>query len=345
MRIAIHHRKGSFSDRWIAYCDKNGIEYKMVNAYASDIIHQTEGCDFFMWHFHQDDYRDMQVAKALILSLEAKGIPCFPNSHTCWHFDNKIWEKYLLEAIGAPLVPSYVFYTKKEALEWADKTIFPKVFKLKGGAGSSNVKLAHTQKEAERLIKQCFRRGFSQYRWQDHLREEWRRYKKKKAGLRELLRPIYYAFKRYPTVFSHYHQKEIGYAYFQDFISGNTFDIRVCVVGERAFALKRMTRKDDFRASGSGSIIYEKQQIDERCVQIAFEVNKKLKAQSIAFDFVFDKNRNPLIVEISYGYAVKAYDLCEGYWTEDMRWHEGTHFDFCGWMVEELTKSSTYLPV
>ena len=136
--------------------------------------------------------------------------------------------------------------------------------------------------------------------------------------------------------FAKMHNKEKGYVYFQDFIPGNSFVIRVCVVGGRAFALKRMTRKGDFRASGSGNIVYDKKQIDERCVKIAFEVNEKLKTQSIAYDFVFDTDNQPLIVEVSYAYAVKAYDLCEGYWTKDMRWHEGTHFDFCGWMVEDL---------
>ncbi len=339
MTIAIHHQNDSFSNRWIAYCQNNGIEYKLVNAYDSDIIQQVEDCDAFMWHFYHVDYRAMQMAKALILSLEAIGVRCFPDSKTCWHFDNKVWQKYLLEAVDAPLVPSYVFYTEKEAMEWAGKTTLPKVFKLKGGAGASNVKLAHSQKEAERLIKQCFGKGFSQYRWQDYLKEEWRKYKEKKSTLHDVLRPLYYGVKRYPTEFAHYQQNEIGYAYFQDFIPGNSYDIRVCVVGDRAFALKRMTRKGDFRASGSGAIVYDKQQIDERCVQIAFEVNKKLKTQSIAFDFVFDNNRNPLIVEISYGYAVKAYDLCEGYWSEDMQWHEGTHFDFCGWMIKNLIES------
>ena len=144
MRIAIHHRKGSFSEHWIAYCKEKDIDYMIVNAYDTDIIRQVSDCDAFMWHFHQGDYRDMQFAKAIILSLEAKGIRCFPNSRTCWHFDNKVWEKYLLEAVDAPLVPSYVFYTKEEALAWASKTTFPKVFKLKGGASASNVKLAHT---------------------------------------------------------------------------------------------------------------------------------------------------------------------------------------------------------
>lgn len=338
MKIAIHPHLGGFSDRWIAYCDKNNIEYKIVNAYASNVIQQVEDCDAFMWHFRQGDYRDMQFAKSLILSLETAGIRCFPNSRTCWHFDDKVAQKYLLEAIDAPLVKSYVFYTRKEAVDWAASATFPKVFKLKGGAGATNVQLAHTRTEAEKLIKQCFGKGFSQYRWQDHFKEEKRKFKEGKAGPRDVLRPFYYALKHYPTDFSHYHQNEIGYAYFQDFIPNNSFDIRVCVVGDKAFALKRYTRKGDFRASGSGSIVYDKSQIDERCVQIAFSVNERLDTQSIAYDFVFDPSNNPLIVEISYGYAVAAYDSCEGYWTPDLQWHEGDHFDFCGWMVENLVK-------
>jgi len=112
----------------------------------------------------------------------------------------------------------------------------------------------------------------------------------------------------------------------------------VVVIGDKAFALKRLVRKNDFRASGGGSIVYNKEEIDERCVRIAFDANDIIESQSIAYDFVFDQNKRPLIVEISYGYSVEAYDLCEGYWTKDMQWHAGTHFDFCGWMVENVIK-------
>jgi hypothetical protein len=116
-------------------------------------------------------------------------------------------------------------------------------------------------------------------------------------------------------------------------IPNNKYDIRICVVGNKAFGLKRLIRKNDFRASGSGNIIYKKQEIDERCVQIAFNINEKIKAQSIAFDFVFDANNNPLIVEISYGFVVKVYDPCEGYWDKDLNWHEEA-FNPYGWMVD-----------
>lgn len=340
MRIAINHVKGSFSERWIMFCKKNKIPYILVNAYDSNIIEQLKECDAFMWPVSHTNYRDMLFAKSLLTSIDNIGIKVYPNVNTIWHFDDKIAQKYLLESIGAPLVRTYVFYDNDTAISWAKKASFPKVFKLKGGAGAANVMLARTYEEAVKLINKSFRSGFLQYRWREQLKENYRQFKNKKVGLKSLIRPIYYGLiKRHATEFSHLHGKEIGYSYFQDFIEGNEFDIRICVIGERAFGLKRQTRKNDFRASGSGLIVYEKEQIDERCVQIAFEVNQKLKMQSVAFDFVFSKKNEPLIVEISYGFMASAYDACEGFWTSDLRWHPGKKFDFCGWMVENLIKS------
>lgn len=337
MKIAIHHRTDGFSDRWIAYCKKNHIDYKLVNAYDTDIIQQLSDCDAFMWHHHHANYKDVLFAKQLLFSLQQAGKLIFPDFNTGWHFDDKVGQKYLLEAIGAPLVPSYVFYTKKEALDWVEKTTFPKVFKLRGGAGASNVKLAHTAREARRLVRKAFGKGFPQYSAIDNLNERWRKYRLGKTNFKDVIVGVGRLF--YKPDFARMHAPEKGYVYFQNFIPNNTFDIRVCVVGDKAFALKRLTRDEDFRASGSGNIVYDKAQIDERCVQIAFDVNKKLKSQSTAFDFVFNEDNEPLIVEISYGYTIKAYDDCEGYWTEDMQWHEGSHFDICGWMVENIINS------
>jgi glutathione synthase/RimK-type ligase-like ATP-grasp enzyme len=334
--IAIHKSSG-FAERWITYCEKNDIEYKLVNAYDSDIVSQLKGCDAFMWHFYHKSYKDQLFAKQLLFSLQTAGIRVFPNFNTAWHFDDKVGQKYLLESIGAPLVPSYVYYSKQEALKWIDETDFPKVFKLRGGAGAENVKLVHSTSDARKLVKRSFGVGFKQYRALDSLKERWLKYRAGKTTFNDVLKGLVRFV--YPPQFSKMYPPEKGYVYFQDFIPDNHFDIRVVVVGNKAFALKRMTRKGDFRASGSGNIIYSKAEIDERCVKIAFEVNEKLKAQSIAYDFVFDKENNPLIVEISFGYIAPLYDRCEGYWTVDMQWHAGENFDFCGWMVEGVVEN------
>jgi glutathione synthase/RimK-type ligase-like ATP-grasp enzyme len=334
MKIAIHHDKDSFSDRWIEYCRKNHIEYKIVNCYDSDIVVQLNDCDCLMWHHHQGKYKDVLFAKQLLYSLEISGKKVFPDFNTCWHFDDKVGQKYLLESISAPFAPAYVFYTKHEASDWIQKTSFPKVFKLRGGAGSSNVKLVRTKRDARKLIKKAFGKGFPQFNSLNNLNEKIRVYKEGRGTLFSLLK----GFGRLliSTEYSRIRGREKGYVFFQDFMPNNPFDIRIVVVGNKAFGLKRMVRKNDFRASGSGNIIYNKEEIDERCVKIAFDVKEKLKIQSIAYDFVFDENNEPLIVEISYGYIAHAYDKCEGYWDKNINWHAGTNFDFCGWMIENL---------
>lgn len=335
MKIAFHNTSG-FTPRWIEYCKQNHIDYKLVNAYDSNIVEQLNDCDAFMWHHHQANYKDVLFAKQLLFSLEKAGKVVFPNTASGTLFDDKVGEKYLLEAIGAPTVPSYAFYTKQEALDWITKTTFPKVFKLRGGAGSANVMLARTAADANKLVRKAFGKGFPQYSSWSNLKERIRKYRLGKTDLKDVLKGVARFFVK--PDFAKMHGSEKGYVYFQDFIPNNTFDLRVIVVGDKAFGVKRLCRKDDFRASGSGSLIYDKIQIDERCVRIAFDISEKLHSQSMGYDFVFDKDNNPLIVEMCYGYAVAAYDSCEGYWDRDMKWHPGQKFNFCGWMVEEVMK-------
>lgn len=335
MKIAIHDSKEKhfFSDRWIEYCSRNNIPFKVVNAYDNDIINQLNDCDIFMWHHSNYDYRDALFAKQLIYSLETIGIKVFPDFNTTWHFDDKVGQKYLLEAIDAPLVPSYVFYNKKDARKWIESTSFPKVFKLRGGSGSSNVQLVENKHKAKKLIKKAFGKGFSQFDKFNHLKFRYKNFKSGKESFVGVLKGIVRLF--IGNKYSNMVPREKGYVYFQDFIPNNKFDIRVIVVGEKAFALKRLVRKNDFRASGSGNIVYNKSEIDERCIQISFNVNEKLKCQSIAFDYVFDENNNPLIVEISYGFDVKAYDPCPGYWDSSLKWHDA-RFKPQEWILEDL---------
>ena len=46
---------------------------------------------------------------------------------------------------------------------------------------------------------------------------------------------------------------------------------------------------------------------------------------------------NTLIVEISYGFAMEAYDACPGNWDSSLQWHEGK-FNPQWWMVDGIIK-------
>lgn len=334
MKIAIHHNPHSFSERWIRYCEKEKIEYKVVDAFDSNIVEQLKGYDVFMWHHHHGKFKDVLTAKRILFALEHAGIKVFPDFKTGWHFDDKVAQKYLLEAIEAPLVPSYVFYDKKLALDWADKTSYPKVFKLKGGAGATNVKLVKTYSQAVNLINKAFGRGFPQFDRLGNLKERFNKFKNGKDTFIGVLKGIARLF--IVPKFSKDQPFEKGYIYFQEFIPKNTSDTRVIVINDRAFAIKRKIRANDFRASGSGEIDYNFQNIDKKCLKIAFDVNKKLQSQCTAFDFIFDKNQQPLIVEISYGFSVEAYDNCPGYWDSNLNWMD-SKFNPQEWMIENIT--------
>jgi hypothetical protein len=333
--IAIQRAKGIFDVRWIKYCEDHNIDYKIVDCHRSDIIRQLKGCKGFLWQFYQGHPKDVLMAKQLMFSLEHAGIQVFPNFKTAWHFDDKVAQKYLLEAFELPLVSSWVFYEKAEAMDWIEKTTFPKVFKLRGGASSQNVRLVKSRKHALKLIKQAYGRGFPQYNPMGDLKERYRLYRLGKTSGFDILKGIirFAVPPKYAKIMGH----DRGYIYFQEFIPDNDHDIRIIVIGDKAFAIKRMVRKNDFRASGSGSILYEKDHFDDNTVRLSFNIAKKLGTQCIALDFV-KKEEESLLVEISYGFAPLVYDPCTGYWDRDLNWHEGK-FDPYGWMIDDLLKS------
>src|SRR5690625_1276577 len=277
--------------------------------------------------------KDVLAARKILFALEHAGVRIFPDFRTGWHFDDKVAQKYLLEAIGAPLVPSYVFYDKEQALTWARTTDYPKVFKLKGGAGSANVKLVRSRKQAEKLIQKAFGRGFPQFdRW-GNLRERIRRYQDGQDGLIGIAKGLGRLV--IPTQYSKLQNREKGYVYFQDFIPNLDHDIRLQIINDKIFGLKRYVRKNDFRASGSGNFIeFDDNSIDKSLLKLAFEINSKLNSQSLTIDFIYN-NSDPLVVELSYGFPLMFYDNCPGYWDSQLQWHE-EKFIPQEWMVKNL---------
>lgn len=329
MKIAIQPVKDSFSDRWIEYCNIQNINYKLVDCYKSNIVEQLEDCDALMWHFHHASAKSFLFSKQLIFALQLSGKIVFPDFNTMWHFDDKVSQKYLLESLDLPLVNSSVFYSKQDAMDWAKTAIYPKVFKLRGGAGSVNVKLVRSLSDAKKLINKAFAGGFKH----DSIvpfSEVWKKYNKGKVSINTLIKSFARVFIK--TEFAKIHGKEIGYIYFQDYIPNNDSDIRVIVIDGKAFAIKRMVRENDFRASGSGIILFEKKYFDDTTIAMAFEIHEKLNSQCTALDFVYDQGQ-PKVVEISYGFSPGPYDTCAGYWNRDLSWHEG-NFNPYGWMVE-----------
>ena len=333
--LAIHKSNMGFHPLWKSYCDENNIAYKLVDCHNTNVVEQLKDCAALLFHFHQSSSKDIVMAKQILFALEQSGLTVFPNFNTAWHFDDKVGQKYLLEALGIDLVNTWVFYDEKPSLEWINETTFPKVFKLRGGAGSQNVQLVRSKENAKQLVRRAFGRGFPAYDAWGSLKERYRKWRNGDAPLMEIVKGSLRLVK--PPHYARVMGREINYLYFQEFIANNDSDSRIIVIDGKAFGIKRMNRENDFRASGSGTILYSKDDIDTVFVKAAFDIHKKIKAQCVAYDFVYDEKKKPLLIEISYGFANSGYDDCPGYWDEQLKWHGGK-FNPYGWMIDLVLK-------
>jgi glutathione synthase/RimK-type ligase-like ATP-grasp enzyme len=334
--IAIHKSNNGFHLNWKNYCKQKNIPFKEVDCHSNDLIDQLKGCYALMWHHSQNNPTDLIIAKQILFSLQHSGYKVFPDFNSNWHFDDKLGQKYLLESLNIPFVNSYAFYTKETANEFISNCQFPIVFKLRGGAGSFNVKLIETKKEATAIVRKAFSNGFSNFNSINYFIEVYRKWRIKKAKFIDILKATFHLISK--PKFSKILGRESGYVYFQEFIPNNSFDIRVIVIGNKAFAIKRNVRVNDFRASGSGFIEYDKSNFNNQIIKLSFDISKKIKTQCVAFDFV-QKDTNPLLVEISYGFLKEGYLKCVGYWDEDLNFFEGS-FDPCEWMVDLMVKNT-----
>ncbi len=335
MKIGIQSIPRGFAKRWVEYCVQSNIKYVLIDVYRNDVVEQLKNCDAFMWYYDHLSKKDRQVAKRLLTAIEHSGKICFPSINENWHYDDKVGQKYLLEAIEAPLIPSYVFYDKKDALEWAHHTSWPKVFKLTGGAGSSNVKMIKNVNEAIKVINRSFGKGYSIFNQRKYFLEERISKYKDNGSLYSLVKSFRHLLKPLNQEWVNHIEKD--YVYFQEFMPGNEYDLRLIVINQnKIFGLKRYNRKNDFRASGSGNMEFLNNDVDQSILKLVLDMSVKLKMNSVAYDIVFDTNKNPVIIEISYAYSTSAYEKCPGYWDTDLNWIQGEIGNYSAWLVEKV---------
>lgn len=319
MKIGIH-KNGALNLECIEYCKSNNIEFIELDAYSSDIIQQIidGGVTHFFWHFHHILPSDILMARYLLFALRKINVKVYPDFDTCWYFDDKVAEKYILEAINAPIVDSWVFYDEERAFNWLrNYSEYPLVAKLRRGAGSYNVILLKNKNEAIKYARRMFRKGINP---SPKLLAD----VKTKFIVAKRSGSIFSRLKKAPRFFRIMSNakkgfpQEKGYTYFQKFIDGATCDYRLVVVGDKAWGSMRMVRENDFRASGAGQSFEDPNLIPLELARTAFNISDKLNSQSMSYDFVKDKDNKYHIVEISYCFG---FDGGDGtfYWTRDLQ--------------------------
>lgn len=311
---------GSWVNPWVEYCTQNNYYYELIDPQQSDIIEKLKRFDIMLWHFSGFSQFDMLFARSIIYSAKHMGVKVFPDFGEAWHFDDKIAESFLLDAINAPIPKFKTFFSFKAIKNWvANNNEYPLVAKLRNGSGSHNVKLLTNSNDVLNYADKMFNSGYSStpsllFKTKSNivsaktLQVFWKRFKR----IPEFLRVRRQA-KAIP--------KEKGYVYFQEFIPNNGYDLKVVVVGNKLSFIARATRSGDFRASGGGSIFFDRSLVTKDIIDSAFSTSEKLGFTCMGYDYVVDKDTGVgKIVEISYGFSHIALLDAGGYFDRQGNW-------------------------
>ncbi len=302
------HRNGerqSFSERWAELARGEGIAAFTVDVFSPDIISRIATCDAFMWRCDPSAHPRL-YAKRLLYAVEAGlGMPVFPSLKSSWHFEDKVGQYYFLRAAGIPAPATDVFWTRKQAEQWCNGATYPFVLKLAIGYQSSNVRLVRNRSDAQFYVNQLFHCGIASLGYRPA------------SPARQLLRRLRAAAEvlngRSPNGSTAEAEVQYGYFLAQEFVPDNDFDVRVTIIGDRAFAFRRFNRPGDFRASGSGRIDWDPEQIREDAVRLAYQVARRSDAQTVAVD-ILRRASEPVVVELTLTYASWAVHRCPGHW-------------------------------
>lgn len=309
------------SPRWSKLLEEHGFHVKWVDVKHPDILEQLKDCYGFMWRWGHSGGMSRIAHRLLPVIEHDLGLLVYPDQNTCWHYDDKIAQAYLLGAKGIPIPRTWIWFDKNAALDWALNADYPVVLKLAIGAGSNNVRLIRNKLEAQIWIERMFNRFvislnenyYQQLGFRQRIREAAR------ILLKGNLRPLNNSGL----------EPQSGYIIFQEFLPENNHDTRVTVIGKRAFAFRRFNRDNDFRASGSGKIDWDTKTIDKDFIRLAFKTAKLLRTQSCAIDGLYNSQTH-VVGEVSYTYLSEAVFKCPGHWelegeptTGRLEWVEG----------------------
>jgi glutathione synthase/RimK-type ligase-like ATP-grasp enzyme len=281
--IAERTAKSNWNDKFLDSLEKklkegHNISYSIVNLDRSDWITQIKPFDIIIWKSPWMGRLSFHYKEKMFFIKNYLGKEIIPNFESIWHFDSKIAQHFLFEYYHMHTPKTFITFDYVEALRYIDTCVFPQILKLSAGSASNNVKMLKNKRQAIKEIKKHF---FKTIFWK----------KIKKLSDHQMF----------------------GSIYLQDFIPNNTSDLRITTIGDKyAFGFWRKNRENDFRASGSGRIDYERE-IPEEPLNYCLNLSKQFNFDSMAYDIIFDKD-NYLITEICYGYNQDAIFNANGFY-------------------------------
>ncbi len=312
----------SWGHEWIKNCKELEVEYIIVDWKAPNALNRLLKCQVVLWHFSHYSLDEMTFARSFLNALDLKGVKVFPGHSDSWHFDDKVAQAMIFEALDIPSPKNTILFSKDAVEDWIEHhATFPVVSKLRTGSGSQNVILIQNAEELRQQSDKMFGSGakgkpklafkaWSNLKSARSFTEVWKR----------AMRAPEFIFSR--NMASQL-PKEKNYVYLQNFVMCTGYDIKVVVVNNKLSFLGRKLRKGDFRASGGADLFHDRDIMSAKIIRTAFDAADKFGSVCTGMDFVVDKlTGNVFIIEVSYGFSYTALIQAQGYFDRSEDWHD-----------------------
>lgn len=285
------------------------VNYRLVNMQAHAWLSQVRDCDAVLWKPPYMGIRSSSYLKEQIYFLQhiVKKL-VLPNYESVWHFESKIAQSYLFAFYQVPTPRTFVSFDYADACKLVEQAKMPIVVKDSFGAGSSRVRLENKQNRFVAKLKQRFHEQF------------WYESKSRAPSLSKRAMVLLNVRQRWMWLhlldYLRGRPGEVGAVYFQEFVPNNPADLRITVIGDQyAYGFWRNNRPNDFRASGSGSIDYQRP-VPEEPLRACIQLNRTLNVDTMCYDVLFTPG-GFVFTEMSYGYLDSAPFNCAGYYSID----------------------------
>lgn len=249
----------------------------------------------------------------IVLHIQNNGGLVIPNYNFLRANNNKVYMELLRKSLSIENNNSKVYGCFEEIISDIENIDFPLVYKTAAGAMSKGVGLIKEKKELKGIIKKISRTRVI--------------FKE----LREIGRGL--KIKGYLAQ-SKYRKKFIV----QPFIENLDGDFKVLIFGNKFYVLKRSTKKNDFRASGSGIRIFTKD-IPKELFFYAKEIFQKLNVPNASLDIAFDGNKFYLIEFQCVYFGPFTLTYSEFYWQYNIELNEFSIIDGASTLEVEYANS------
>lgn len=207
----------------------------------------------------------------IMMDAQNRGAILIPSLDHLKSHENKFYQELYKARLAIPTPKSWLLGSIEDIAYLVRNGLdFPVIAKLPQGFGSKTVSKINSHEE---LLDYC------------------------RSHLTPTVKPRKNIFK-YKESLKKYKDKypaSTGSIVLQEFIPQQTHDWKVLVIGNKVFSLKRYTRDNDFRASGSGNFSGDKvPSLD--LVNFAYNVKQKLKTPWVSMDII-ESPRGYLIIE------------------------------------------------